>query len=199
MRRFRKLRSSPALIVAAVALAVAFTATAVAGPQAVISALTKKDKKQVKKIANKQIDKKAPGLSVKSAETAKEVGYAHHFNITTGPTGGQDFLTIGPFTFDVKCEINVAGEDIATIEIRSSVDHASFDASPEIDDMVAGTKYEFESLTAPTGATEIEANQGSSGGVAPDGTAFVSGGPVIELNPFSHPGTCQFGSVIFAV
>src|SRR5262245_25150446 len=129
MGRLGKFRSSPALIVAAVALAFALTATAVGAPQAVISALSKKDKKQVKKIANNQIDKKAPGLSVasaKSADNAKvasDLSYAHRFNVTTGANApnGQDFLTIGPFTFDLMCEINSGGFDTATLEIRSSV------------------------------------------------------------------------------
>jgi hypothetical protein len=57
---------APAIVVAALAL-VAAAGTAVAGPNASTSAITKK---KVKKIARKQINTLAPGLSVASAETA---------------------------------------------------------------------------------------------------------------------------------
>ena len=57
---------SPALIVAALALVAALAGTAVAGPDAGTSALSKK---KVKKIATKQINKLAPGLSVANADT----------------------------------------------------------------------------------------------------------------------------------
>jgi hypothetical protein len=51
------LRQSPAIIVAVLALVAAVAGTAVAGPGAVTSAITKA---KVKKIANKQIDKRLP-------------------------------------------------------------------------------------------------------------------------------------------
>lgn len=68
-RKLRIERPSPALVVAIVALLVAVTGTAVASV-ATISALNHKDKKQVKKIADREIGKKAPGLSVATAANA---------------------------------------------------------------------------------------------------------------------------------
>ena len=76
MRRIRQTKPSAALIVAVVALVAALAGTAIAG--VAVTSLSKKDKKQVTKIAKKQgkkqakiqIDKKAPGLSVASAKTA---------------------------------------------------------------------------------------------------------------------------------
>jgi hypothetical protein len=66
-------RPSPAFVVAVLALSVAVVGTAVAGP-AVISRLDGNEKRQVKKIskkqANKQIKKKAGGLSVGHAVSA---------------------------------------------------------------------------------------------------------------------------------
>jgi hypothetical protein len=71
MRKIRVDKSSPAMVVAIVALIFAVTGTAVAGV-ATISVLSKKEKKQTKriskKIAKKQISKAAPGLSVANAK-----------------------------------------------------------------------------------------------------------------------------------
>jgi hypothetical protein len=60
-------RPSPAIIVAVLALVAALAGTAIAGPNASTSAVSKK---KVKKIATKQIKKLAPGLSVASATNA---------------------------------------------------------------------------------------------------------------------------------
>ena len=69
----RKLgRPSPAMVVAGLALVVALAGTAIAGPLAGKSALNKSEKKQVKKIAKKQVNTLAPGLSVKRAATAAD-------------------------------------------------------------------------------------------------------------------------------
>jgi hypothetical protein len=57
------------MIVAGVALIVALAGTAMAAPTAIKAVLDKKEKKQVKNIANKQINKRAPGLSVANANT----------------------------------------------------------------------------------------------------------------------------------
>src|SRR5680860_1090998 len=76
MRRIKRAKPSPALLVAVVALVAALGGGAVAS--VAVTSLNKEDKKQVKKIAKKQgkkqakkqIDRKAPGLSVASAKTA---------------------------------------------------------------------------------------------------------------------------------
>jgi len=66
-RRTSTSRPSPAIIVAVVALVAALAGTAIADPVASTSAI---NKKKVKKIAKKQINKLAPGLHVASAESA---------------------------------------------------------------------------------------------------------------------------------
>lgn len=64
-------RPSPAMIIAALALVLAMAGTAIAGPDAITSAITgSKVKKIAKKQAKKQIKKAAPGLSVAHADTA---------------------------------------------------------------------------------------------------------------------------------
>ncbi len=69
MRRLTHSLPSPVLIVAILALVAGVTGAAVASPVA-NKAVTKK---KVKKIADKEIKKKAPGLSVASADVAQNV------------------------------------------------------------------------------------------------------------------------------
>ena len=65
MRRVSSARPSPAIVIAILALVAGVTGAAVAQPSAK-KAVTKK---KVKKIATKQINKLAPGLSVANADT----------------------------------------------------------------------------------------------------------------------------------
>lgn len=76
-------RPSPAMIVAATALIVALAGTAMAAPTAIKSILNKKEKKQVKNIAKNQVNKLAPGLSVKHANTAGSADSAKRADVAT--------------------------------------------------------------------------------------------------------------------
>jgi len=71
------------MIVAALALIVALAGTAMAAPTAIKSILNKKEKKQVKNIAKNQINKLAPGLSVKHANTAGSADTAKRADVAT--------------------------------------------------------------------------------------------------------------------
>jgi hypothetical protein len=77
-------KPSPAMIVAVVALSFALAGSAVAGTDGVNLKLDKKEKKQVKKIskkqANKEIRKKAGGLSVANAQNAVNAQTANSAN-----------------------------------------------------------------------------------------------------------------------
>jgi len=73
MGKIRTSRPSPAIVIAALALVAALAGTALAGPDATTSELTKS---KVKKIATKQINKLAPGLSVAGAQTADHANSA---------------------------------------------------------------------------------------------------------------------------
>jgi hypothetical protein len=199
----REGRPSPALIISVIALIFA-----VGGGYAVAKGGS--DKKSDKKIANKVVSKRASGLSVLHAKTADnatnadnakvatDLSYAKRYNFFVGPSGGSDFLTIGPFTFDLTCTINSGGTDSVMMEIRSSVNHAMFDASPEEDDMVAGTKYDFESTSTTTPNPDIEITSfNSDGGFAPGGSGFSSAGPVLTINAPGHVGQCGASGVFF--
>jgi hypothetical protein len=72
MRKLVSRRPSPSLVISIVALVVALTGTAIAGV-ATISKLSKSEKRKVRGLADQEIDKKAPALSVKSAGTAGDV------------------------------------------------------------------------------------------------------------------------------
>jgi hypothetical protein len=67
MRRIANSRPSPAIVVAIVALVAGLAGTAVAGPGAETSAVTKK---KVKKIANRQINKRLPWGTAAIADNA---------------------------------------------------------------------------------------------------------------------------------
>jgi hypothetical protein len=69
MERIKGRTPSPATVISIVALIFAVTGSALAGV-ATVSVLSKKEKKQTRKIANKQITKRSPGLSVKRADIA---------------------------------------------------------------------------------------------------------------------------------
>jgi hypothetical protein len=66
MERLRGRKPSPAMVVSIIALVFALAGSAVAGV-ATVSKLSKKEKKQTRNIADSEINKLAPGLSVKSA------------------------------------------------------------------------------------------------------------------------------------
>jgi hypothetical protein len=117
----RRLRPSPAIIVAIAALVAALAGTAVAAnPDATTSALTKK---KVKKIANKQIDKAAPGLSVASADVAENVMAA------TVPAG--DSCTITSQTGGISAVLVGSGQTgVCDVTFPRSVEDCSVGATP---------------------------------------------------------------------
>jgi hypothetical protein len=85
MGKLVRRRPSPSLVISIVALVVALTGTAVAGV-ATISKLSKSEKTKVRGLADQEIDKKAPGLSVKSATTAGDV--TNQMWAVIGPSAG---------------------------------------------------------------------------------------------------------------
>ncbi|HEY6772101.1 MAG TPA: hypothetical protein VI035_06585 [Solirubrobacterales bacterium] len=89
-------RPSPAMIVALAALVVALAGTAMAAPTAIKSILNKKEKKQTKGIARNQVNKLAPGLSVKHADTAGSADTAKRADVSsnTDAIGGVELKDI---------------------------------------------------------------------------------------------------------
>jgi hypothetical protein len=83
-------RPSPPMVVAIAALVVALAGTAMAAPTAIKSILNKQEKKQVKNIAKNQVNKLAPGLSVKHANTAGSADTAKNADAL----GGQPLANV---------------------------------------------------------------------------------------------------------
>jgi methionine-rich copper-binding protein CopC len=73
MGRLKRVRPSPAIAIAVMALVAAIAGTALADPRPTSSAVTKQ---KVKKIARKQVNKLAPGLSVANAVSAESAATA---------------------------------------------------------------------------------------------------------------------------
>lgn len=73
MERLRGMKPSPAMVVSIIALVFALAGSAAAGV-ATISKLSKKEKKQTRNIADSEVNKLAPGLSVKSAGALADGG-----------------------------------------------------------------------------------------------------------------------------
>jgi len=79
-------RPSPALVLAALALVFAMVGTAIAGPDAISSKITKSKVKKISaKQANKAIDAAEPDLNVNSAKTADEAETADTATTAGGP------------------------------------------------------------------------------------------------------------------
>ncbi len=86
MERITGVRPSPALIVAVLALVAGLAGTAVAGQGSGVT------KKKVKKIATKQINKLAPGLSVANADTATDATNAVNADRADNATNASNAL-----------------------------------------------------------------------------------------------------------
>jgi len=128
-----------------------------------------------------------------TAASADELKYFKHFDIVVGSNapGGQDILTIGPFTLNALCDINNAGTDTATLQLRTTQNHSALDGGPETDDLTAGVENVFRSSSSTTPTTNIEYSSITSGAYAPDGTRFWGLFPV-HVNPPGQPGKCEF-------
>lgn len=143
-----KWRPSPGTVLGLLALAVAAAGTAIADPLAMKSVLNKKEKKQVTRIAQGQVNQLAPGLSVARAGTADRAGSAGNADTLEGqkasdftsagevhnsgrvasndPVSGDALaeqpvlLVAGPFTVRGLCAQNLlgSGNDIANVRME---------------------------------------------------------------------------------
>jgi hypothetical protein len=132
MSRF-KLLPRPTQVIAVVALILAVGG----GSFAVAASLSKSD---VKKIADKEIKKKAPNLSVKKAKKATTATSAdsagdvngtviHHFFVTDPTnTSLHDIVTFGPLTLSGGCgasDVRLSGKVNQTSDVLTYIDAGS--------------------------------------------------------------------------
>ena len=142
MRIILRSRPSPAIIVAVLALVAAVAGTAVAGPTAGSSKITKK---KVAKIADKEIQKLAPTLNVASANTATTAGTANaafstfhnngiDFPNSLGTIATLNIPTAGSYVVNAKFwALNVSAtnspNDQCTLTAGDDADNQQFDAT----------------------------------------------------------------------
>ena len=210
-------KPSPALIVAVLALVAAVAGTAIAGDD--LGATTSKlTKKKVKKTANKQITKRAPGLSVANADTLDghppadflESTKLQQFDVTLNGGESQELLTAGPLTFTGLCIQNgttdgaVANQDIFQILISTSQNGALFDgldakrgqnAGDFLDANTPEADRVFEEIFIGTGLTYFESDDADGGAIAPDDTKVFGGGDQLAVAFNQYGGVCRaFGN-----
>lgn len=157
LSRIRRL-PSPALVISTIALIVA-----VGGGTAAL-ALTdnQKDKKIAKKVSNKQITKRAPGLSVKHAKTAGTAttadtvaGMSVQKIFFKGPasTAATPQFTSHGLTLNLGC--NASGDLIATVSSASSQvslqGESSGDATPNGTPYSAGNTFTNQNIIGTNG------------------------------------------------
>ena len=212
---------SPALVVALIALCAALVGTAVAGPVGNISLLNKKEKKQTKKIAkkvarsvaNKQITKRAPGLSVLNATNATNATNAQNatnaasaatfggltptriepFTLSNG--GSKTVGTFGPFTLTATCTINDANVDTALITAATSQNNSAFIGEDTDEDFdTTDTPTWVEASVTGTGTPVIDEDPPVL--IAPDGTELFSGELYAGVNILGQIGSCRFGGLV---
>lgn len=137
MSGIKRAKPSPALLIAVLALVVALGGGAAAG--VAVTALNKKERKQVKRIAKRQatkrIDQREPRLNVKSAETAARAAQATNAQNAANAAAAETAETAGNADtvdgLDANSLLRVAG--------------ASDDNPPQGDGEIVST-----TITAPT-------------------------------------------------
>jgi hypothetical protein len=130
MKRLQLTRPSPAMVLAAIALVLAMAGTAIAGPNAISSKITKS---KVKQIAKKQIKKAAPNLSVQNADQLGGVPAADYMKGTDIRADGNasstpiDNFTTGTFTSILDKSFNAPRAGFAYVTASlSTEDDVSF-------------------------------------------------------------------------
>lgn len=152
--RSKRSRPSPAIIVAALALVLALAGTAIAAPDFAAKPVSKN---QAKNIANKQIKKKAPGLSVNHANTADTAK-------PTGPAGGD---LAGDYPDPVIGPLKVTTDKIADAAVTK----------PKIADTAVGAGALGDTTQTVSASATILANNNAFTSVqCPAGSQVLSGG-----------------------
>lgn len=130
-------RPSPAMVLAALALVFAMVGTAVAGPDAMSSKITKsKVKKIATKQANKAIDQAEPGLNVNSAKTADNATTVNNVGVTQitykqdSVAGNQTIFTGAGLTLEAAC---AAGDEISVTATTSKPDSSIYTSVVDTD------------------------------------------------------------------
>jgi hypothetical protein len=170
-RRIVSSRPSPALIVAVVALVAAVAGTAIAGPGASTSAISKS---KVKKIANKQINKRLPlgtGDIANGAVTGAKVGDGSLEDQDLGvvSTGSFNLGSVTAGTCVNAANLNIAGADEQDLLLVTPVSDPSVTGVPEAN-FDTGGELVMHGIPHP-GESHVKVCNVSGGSIDP-GEAF---------------------------
>jgi hypothetical protein len=181
-----KRRTSPALVVAVMALIAAVAGAAVASPSAEKSAKAVTPGK-AKNIANTEITKRAPGLSVASAANANNAASANNASQLGGtPASG----------YQKKVLFAVIDGGSGTIN-RSNVSGVTLDTTGPVGDW----EIDFNSGNLDPCASTASLTDPGFSGTSPAGEVSTGQGPVdadqIHVNTYNSAGTAA--DISFAV
>jgi hypothetical protein len=212
-------KRSPALVVSVLALVAAVGGTAVAGdPGAATSA--KLSKKKVKKLANKQITKRAPGLSVANAATLDghppsdfvSSARLREFDVTLNGGESRELLQAGALTFTGTCTQNAtddggsANQDFFQIVISTAQNGALFDGFDEkrgrnpgdfLDTGTPASDRVFQEVSTSaigpgaTGVQTFESASDDGAAIAPDGARVFGRGDQLAVAFNQYGGVCR--------
>jgi hypothetical protein len=109
--------------------------------------------------------------------------------------GGERAIVLGSFTYLARCNMDVAGSDVADVVIRSSRNNSAFDGDQITANLLSSapaSARRYLRLEGPTGEPRFFAQN--------DGTAVAPGGGEVRstvwyagLNLFNTSGRCYFG------
>ncbi len=132
-----------------------------------------------------------------TAGTASNLSGRTPFALFTG-AGLRDVAKVGPFTIKASCEINVAGKDIAELQLYTSENNSAMDdnSGDEFAVFNVGDIAELISESETTGEPNIEAGSGEFTAVAPDGTVIAFDNQAVGVNLANHGGQCFFSGIL---
>jgi hypothetical protein len=174
-----KKRPSPSMVVAIIALVFALVGTAI-GSVATISALSKKEKKQTRGIADSEVSKLAPGLSVKHAGTADSAASAGTADSAASATtlGG-----LPPSAFVSADTVMTSGLVKFSTGTRTLVSKGPLSITARCD---PGPSIVVDANTTETGTRLFLGDGNSAGGVTPGTVTQLFGTSVTDAIDFSE-------------
>jgi hypothetical protein len=133
-----------------------------------------------------------------NAATAASLAGGAEFATFTGP-GLTTLATFGSFTIKGRCLLNVGGEDVAELQLYTSVDNAVMDDNEGVVlapfNVVDNPAPMFE-LFEEAGFTAIAAGRDEMTAIAPNGATYGSQNQTLGVNLPGHRGQCFFAGSI---